>query len=134
MKVELLVVPGCRHTDPAYALLQQVLADLRVGAAVSTVTVSTAEQAQQLRFLGSPTILIDGVDPFPQPGQRPALACRLYPGVDGPAGLPARAALSSALTRAAQPSFPAVPTSAPSQEQRQRSEAAPAITDITSGR
>jgi hypothetical protein len=27
---------------------------------------------------GSPTLLIDGVDPFAAPGQAPGLACRLY--------------------------------------------------------
>ena len=27
---------------------------------------------------GSPTLLIDGVDPFAEPGQQPSLSCRLY--------------------------------------------------------
>ena len=30
------------------------------------------------RFSGSPTILIDGWDPFARPGGEPALACRVY--------------------------------------------------------
>jgi len=27
---------------------------------------------------GSPTLLVDGVDPFAAPGQPPSLSCRLY--------------------------------------------------------
>ena len=33
---------------------------------------------------GSPTLLIDGVDPFAAPGQPPSLSCRLYRDATGP--------------------------------------------------
>ena len=32
---------------------------------------------------GSPTLLIDGVDPFAEPGQPPSMSCRLYRDDDG---------------------------------------------------
>ncbi len=48
--------------------------------------VETAEDAERLGFTGSPTILIDGVDPFAEPGLPAGLSCRLYPTSDGPSG------------------------------------------------
>ena len=51
---------------------------------------------------GSPTLLIDGVDPFGPPDQRPSLSCRLYRDAAGrPAGAPSVAALRQALETAA---------------------------------
>src|SRR4051794_14140426 len=32
---------------------------------------------------GSPTLLIDGTDPFARPGSEPSLSCRLYPSENG---------------------------------------------------
>ncbi len=32
---------------------------------------------------GSPTLLLDGRDPFAGDGARPGVCCRLYPGPDG---------------------------------------------------
>jgi len=43
------------------------------------VTVIADErQAQQRRFVGSPTFLIDGVDPFAYPGLPVGMSCRIY--------------------------------------------------------
>jgi hypothetical protein len=50
---------------------------------------------------GSPTLLINGVDPFAAPGQAPGLACRLYRDVAGrAAGAPTVEALRRALDQA----------------------------------
>ena len=50
---------------------------------------------------GSPTLLIDGRDPFAVPGAGPALACRLYETEDGRLyGAPTVAALRRALDQA----------------------------------
>ena len=35
-------------------------------------------EAAEAGMRGSPTLLINGVDPFAAPGQAPGLACRLY--------------------------------------------------------
>ncbi len=50
-------------------------ADLRV------FVVRTAEEAERLRFLGSPTVRVDGVDVDPSAWSRRdyGLHCRLYP-------------------------------------------------------
>jgi hypothetical protein len=36
------------------------------------------EQARALGMTGSPTLLVDGVDPFAVPGQPASVSCRLY--------------------------------------------------------
>ncbi len=50
--------------------------------------VETAEDAERLGFIGSPTVLIDGSDPFAAPGSPVGLACRLYVTPEGLAGSP----------------------------------------------
>jgi hypothetical protein len=50
---------------------------------------------------GSPTLLIDGVDPFAGPDQPPSLSCRLYRDEAGRAGgAPSVQALRQALAAA----------------------------------
>ncbi|WP_173054816.1 DF family (seleno)protein [Phytohabitans houttuyneae] len=89
MLVQLLTVPHCPHAEPAAAVLRQALDEAGLtDVPVTTVTVDTDEDATRLRFLGSPTILINGRDPFPGAGQPPGLACRLYPHPSGLSGIP----------------------------------------------
>lgn len=57
--------------------------------------------AQQRGFTGSPTILLDGLDPFAEPGGQPALACRLYGAASGPASVPSLPDLRAAVRRVA---------------------------------
>jgi hypothetical protein len=70
--VELLVVPDCPNESVALSVLR--LAFDRVGLAgqtVRTTVIAGQEQAQERGFVGSPTILINGVDPFGAAGQGP---------------------------------------------------------------
>ncbi len=39
---------------------------------------ATEDEAERLRFRGSPTILIDGVDPFAEEEAPFGLSCRIY--------------------------------------------------------
>jgi hypothetical protein len=99
--VELLVVPDCPNESVALKVLR--LAFDRVGLAaqsVRTTVISSQEQAQERGFVGSPTILINGVDPFGAAGQSPAYACRVYATPTGFSGAPPLADVISALTAA----------------------------------
>jgi hypothetical protein len=60
--------------------------------------VPSEEAAERLGFVGSPSILINGVDVFRPPGAAPALACRVYATGDGPQGAPTVEQLRAALT------------------------------------
>lgn len=104
MDVRLLVVPGCPHEGPAAELLARALAEVgRADVPVLRVVVRSPEQAERLGFTGSPTVLVDGVDPFATAGQPPGLTCRLYRTAQGVRGTPDPAALRQALDRTAKP-------------------------------
>jgi hypothetical protein len=45
---------------------------------VTTTVIRTPEQAHLRGFTGSRTVLINGRDPFAEPGRVPGLACRMY--------------------------------------------------------
>ncbi|GGY50008.1 hypothetical protein [Streptomyces omiyaensis] len=101
MEVELLVVPGCPNTQPAAARLRQALDELGLNdLAFNTRVIAEQAGAEAACFTGSPTILIDGHDPFAEPGRTPALGCRLYRTPDGLAGVPTADQVRQALTSA----------------------------------
>ena len=73
MILEILQVPGCRGAD----LLDARLAEAGHPRVIQRVITSQAE-AEELGMTGSPTLLVDGADPFARPGQPPSISCRLY--------------------------------------------------------
>lgn len=100
MLIDLLVVENCPHESPARELIAAALADTgRPGVHVATIVVTTDEQTRALRFVGSPTIRINGRDPFGSANDQPSLSCRLYLTEAGLSGIPARAALRDAILR-----------------------------------
>jgi hypothetical protein len=84
MRVELLFWDGCPSYPKALAELRAAMADLTMDPSRVVVReVETQAQAGEERFVGSPTIRIDGVDVQP-PGEEPAaLTCRVYHRRDG---------------------------------------------------
>jgi hypothetical protein len=97
MRLQVLRVPGCPHA----AALIACVADLVAGhAQIEEQVVHDQEQAAALRMSGSPTLLIDGADPFAVAGQEPSLSCRLYADENGSlAGTPSVAQLRAALAK-----------------------------------
>jgi hypothetical protein len=88
MRLEILQVPGCPGAD----LLGVRLAELGHPRVIRRVVTSQAD-AERLGLTGSPTLLVDGADPFARPGQPPSVSCRLYldeHGRQSPAPSPAR--------------------------------------------
>jgi hypothetical protein len=59
--------------------------------------VATPEDAERLRFVGSPTVLVDGHDPFAGGETTFGLSCRVYQTPEGLAGSPTTEQLRSAL-------------------------------------
>jgi hypothetical protein len=101
MDVEVLVVPDCPNESVAISVLR--LAFDRVGLAAQPIRISviaSQQQAEERGFVGSPTFLLDGVDPFGVAGQSPAFACRVYATPAGLSGVPPLGDLVSALTAA----------------------------------
>ncbi|ROR91855.1 DF family (seleno)protein [Nocardioides aurantiacus] len=101
LSVELLVVPDCPHEVTARDMVETVLNDLEVRARISTTVVDSDEQARDIDFVGSPTFLINGQDPFADPEATVGLACRMYRTPHGIDGLPPLSSLREAIRRAA---------------------------------
>ena len=78
--VEVLTFEGCPHAEPALELVRRVIAESGGGATVRRVDVPDAETAAALRFLGSPTIRVNGRDIEPGVAERNqyTLSCRIY--------------------------------------------------------
>lgn len=83
--IELLWWEGCPSTERARAELEEALHEVGLGRASVTATeIRTDEEAVGQRFVGSPTIRVDGVDVAPPEGGEPAgLTCRVYRRRDG---------------------------------------------------
>lgn len=89
MKVQLLYFDGCPNWNETEARIRDALEALgREDVEVEHVLVSTPEDAEQWHFTGSPTILMNGKDPFAAAGDAVGLSCRLYATSSGLAGSP----------------------------------------------
>jgi len=62
MLVKVLYMEGCEATPPTVELVRDVAAGLGVSISLERVLIETADQAAALRFLGSPTVQVDGHD------------------------------------------------------------------------
>jgi len=119
MNVDLTVlhVPDCPNLDPLMTRLRQVT-DLPV----TVREISAEAEAVTAGMNGSPTLLINGIDPFVEPGRaRAGVSCRLFrdqhgrlvPIPDASQLREAIAAGSDSATRSAS-TLPARPTPSPS--------------------
>lgn len=88
--------PNWRDVDERLTLLATERPDLTV----THQLVETPEQAERVGFLGSPSVRVDGVDVFAEPGSRVGLACRRYLTPGGYAGAPTLEQLRAVLARA----------------------------------
>jgi hypothetical protein len=103
-EVQLLCWEGCPSTERALAQLLGALNALGCyDAQIRMRQIRSDVDAQRAGFVGSPTILIDGVDPVPIGADAPnGLSCRVYPQRDGTIGpTPDPEDLTEALRRAA---------------------------------
>lgn len=100
MQLTVLAVSGCPSVPVLRDRLAAVL-DGRAGVSVSHHVVSAEGEAARWGMHGSPTLLIDGVDPFAEPGQAPSMSCRLYRDENGQtSGAPSVAQLRQAIEQA----------------------------------
>ncbi|MGC8480643.1 MAG: thioredoxin family protein [Acidimicrobiales bacterium] len=87
MEIELRVIEGCPHVAEMLEALGAIVED-RVDIALVIRVIRTEEEASFLQFPGSPTILIDGEDPFPSDPGVTGLSCRRYALDHGGIGIP----------------------------------------------
>ncbi len=98
MEIEILYFEGCPHGLEARKLVEETLAERGVSAKIKLVLVDSNEEAQRRRFLGSPTVRVDGVDVEPgAPDDGFNLECRLYWVEGKPVGIPTREWVEAAI-------------------------------------
>ncbi len=102
VKVEVLYFDGCPSHVALMPRLRRLMSEAGVDAPIELKAVESVEAAERERFLGSPTLRIDGQDVDPAASQRNdfGLKCRLYPSAAGLRGTVPDEFVRAALARA----------------------------------
>lgn len=98
MKVQLLHFEGCPSWQTTASDLSALTAEFDFS--WESVLVDADSDLAALGFRGSPTILVNGVDPFADDSQPFAFACRVYASPRGLVGSPTREQLRDVLADA----------------------------------
>ncbi len=85
MTIEVLYLEGCPNHRPTVDRVREIVERLGLEEEVIEIEVQNLEKAQHLRFLGSPSVRVNGVDIEPEARTRTeyGFACRTYPGGEG---------------------------------------------------
>jgi len=105
MRIEVLYFDGCPSHEAMLPRLRELLDQAEVEEEIALRRVESTEAAERERFLGSPTLRIDGRDVEPGAAERDdyGLKCRLYPGEQRMSGIPPDDWMLAAVRRATQP-------------------------------
>ena len=98
----MLTTPGCPHRAGAITLAERVCAELGSNAEIRVIDILDQQAAEAARFLGSPTIRVDGRDVEPDADRcvEYICSCRLYQGQHSLCPLPEEAWVRRALQNA----------------------------------
>ena len=101
MTLELLYFDGCPNHEALLPHLEQLLRGAEISAEITLRRIEDDNAAQHERFLGSPTVRVDGRDVEPGAEERDdfGLKCRLYRTQAGLQGVPPDDWILDALTR-----------------------------------
>ena len=102
-RVEIFYFDGCPNHEGTRALVERVAAELQVEPEIAHIQVADAKTAVQRRFLGSPTVRVDGRDVEPGAEKRSdfVFSCRVYRSERGFSGQPDPGWVREALSKAA---------------------------------
>ena len=102
VKIHVLSFEGCPNAIPALDLVHAVARDLGVDADIEHAIVTDEAEAVKYRFLGSPSVQVDGLDIESERREdTPLFGCRIYRSDAGSSGLPSREMIAGALREAA---------------------------------
>lgn len=88
MQIDLLYFDGCASWEKALENLKAALSAEGLEADVRLMKVADADEAVRLRFLGSPSFQVGGVDLWREDRHDYALSCRVYSTPEGMRGVP----------------------------------------------
>lgn len=100
MKIEVLYFEGCPNHPPAVERVRQVVDRLGINASVHEVEVTPNDDPAALKFLGSPTVLVNGrdIDPMCRDNVVYGFSCRTFSGQ----GVPAETLIEQAIQEGTQ--------------------------------
>lgn len=98
-RVEVFAFAGCPNAQPTVELIERVILELDANAELVRIEVENADEAEAMRFLGSPSVHVDGRDIEPGASERTdfAFACRVYSTGNGFSGQPSEDWIRAAL-------------------------------------
>ncbi|HEX3103444.1 MAG TPA: hypothetical protein VHQ22_03285 [Terriglobales bacterium] len=90
MMIELLYFEGCPNHAPVLQMLRETLDSLGRVDEIHEVEVHTQAEAEAIRFVGSPSIRVDGLDiePWARTAKTFGLSCRTYTNGSRYSGVP----------------------------------------------
>ncbi len=88
MTITLQYFESCPNWKVAESLVKSILEEHGLGVDLEYQLIEPTEEAEKYQFAGSPTLLIDGHDPFASDLAPIGLACRTYTTAAGPAESP----------------------------------------------
>jgi hypothetical protein len=101
VRVEVLTFEGCANAEAIGELVRQALRLEAVDDSIDFIEVNSPEAARRIRFLGSPSVRVDGVDVEPSANHRTefGLMCRTYGDAARTAGIPSIEMIRAAIRR-----------------------------------
>jgi hypothetical protein len=102
VKVEVFYIDGCPNRQPAVERVTQLLREVDLTGNVVEIPVTDPTSAIAARFLGSPTIHINGIDiePLARASSQFGVMCRMYLDGSKQEGVPSAALIRRALLEA----------------------------------
>jgi hypothetical protein len=103
VRVELLYFDDCPNYPALRLRVEQLLADQGLADQLELVRITSLEEAKAHRFLGSPSLRVDGADVEPDADERTdfGMKCRIYATGGGLKPTPSDELVKAALDRAA---------------------------------
>ena len=95
--IEIISIPDCPNHHATVERVKSVLSSESLAMNVIETIVSNEAEARNVRFAGSPTVLVNGRDLEPFTPISTNLACRIY---SNGGGVPSAALVKSAIDRA----------------------------------
>ncbi len=100
MNVDILYFEGCPNHAIALGMVRRILYREKIHAEVRLIEVADEKAAETVRFLGSPSVRVNGVDIEPsREGDSPFFGCRTYTVAGKTVGVPPGKWLVDALRR-----------------------------------
>ncbi len=99
MKIELLYFDGCPTHEKALEILKECVDEYAPGSKIEIIKVESEQQAAAEKFLGSPTLRVQGqdIDPLAKGKDDYGMRCRIYQYNGQFGGTPAKEMIIKAL-------------------------------------